>query len=88
MDVQQIGVRLCQFATGLDGMPLGNGSQVLGTPEAMRDELSSALEKLQGDSRQPFLEKLAALRDIMTQSTESGLAKKAMLDLAAYFTAV
>lgn len=86
MQVHRIGIQLHQFATGLDGLPVGNGDTIKGTQQAMRVELSRALSLLSGPERRPYMQRLARLGEKMRRSSRDGLAAKTMEGFAQYFT--
>lgn len=77
-----------QLATGLKGKTMANGVHVVGTDEAIAEELADVWKKMRGPEGDVYRENVVETREIMSSSWESGGSRQAMKDLARYFRKV
>lgn len=67
-------------------MTLANGSIVVDTPEARRDELVKSIEMMRGANGEVFRHRLRELKALMQKSKDDGGARQGLLSIAQWFT--
>jgi hypothetical protein len=82
----RVAFELIQVRTGPSiGKPTYRGVTVLGTTEAIENELREVWAAMRGEEGKAVRQRMEALHDLLRKSKENGLAKKGMTAFEQFF---
>ncbi len=76
-----VGLPLNQFITGFNGHTTASGVKVVGTEQAIKEEVEEVVKAMRGSEGQRMRMKMGELREVVKTSWESGGAKESTLAL-------
>ena len=76
-----VGIPLLQFCTGHEGRTFADGTQFVGTPQAMSGEMENTWRRVRGEYGEEMRGKLARLKNLVEGSREDGQARVSLMAL-------